>query len=115
MQAYVCHLQQSGFTVHYIEAQTAQARITRIVADLHVHHISSIHYVDVVDDWLSRRLGRAAKEYGIRLVQYPTPQFLNSLDAVEPFFESHERRLQTDFYIAQRKQRGLLLQDNGPR
>ncbi len=115
MKAHAHRLEQSGFFVSYIDAQTPQAAITLLIAHLKQTGIAEIHFADVADNWLNQRMCKAAASHGIALVQHHTPQFLNTPGECASFFDNRGRCLQTDFYIGQRKARGLLLDGNGPR
>lgn len=114
MQFYKDFLQEKGHNVYYTEAASAQSAVAELVARL-PEAVKELHYADVVDDWLQRRLEKAAAKRGIALVQYRTPCFLNSREDLDAYFSEHTTYLQTDFYIHQRKQRNLLLeQDRSP-
>lgn len=114
MKAYSHGLEQRRFSVTYIEAQTPHAAVAQLVLLLQQKGFTEIHIAEVVDDWLHKRLVRAAAQTNIRLIAHRTPQFLNSLEETAGFFESRDTYLQTGFYIDQRKRRGLLLEGNKP-
>ena len=56
---------------------------------------------------------QAAIKYKFDLVEYATPNFLNTQDGVKAYFDKKKTYFQTDFYIAQRKERNILLDDGG--
>jgi deoxyribodipyrimidine photolyase-related protein len=64
----------------------------------------------VADDWLEKRLDSHCAKHSIALAKYRTPNYLNSADDVADFFDSRKTYFQTDFYIAERKKRNILLE-----
>ena len=113
MQFYKQHLMQQGFTVHYIEAIHANCDTRLLLTHLASQGITTVHFVDVVDNWLEKRLVNTAKKANIQLVKYTSPNFLNTLENVADFFEKKKTYFQTDFYTWQRKQRNILLEKDG--
>jgi deoxyribodipyrimidine photolyase-related protein len=63
-----------------------------------------------VDNWIEKRL---AKIENLKIVYYPTPMFINSDQEIRNYFREKKRLYQTDFYIAQRKTRNILLDPSG--
>jgi deoxyribodipyrimidine photolyase-related protein len=110
MQMYADHLQQQGYEVRYVDATTPDCDIQKLLP--HLTEIRELHYTAVVDDWLQQRLVQAAGTK-IKLIEYPAPNFLNEPGEVAEFFASRKSYKQTDFYIDQRKQRQILLDDLG--
>ncbi len=111
MQAYKGYLQQHGYQVLYIETNEEAADIRKLISRLHADKYAELHYAHTADDWLQRRLQKAARQHAIQLYEYETPMFLNTLPAVKDFFDKHGYH-QTDFYIQQRRQRNILLTAN---
>ncbi|HVG11557.1 MAG TPA: cryptochrome/photolyase family protein, partial [Flavisolibacter sp.] len=112
MKYYESFLLQKGFQVTYVDAAEKDNDIRTVVANL-PSEILELHYADVTDDWLHRRLQTAAAKKGLRLVRHRTPGFLNTVEETNDFFAQQSRYHQTDFYIHQRKTRKLLLDENG--
>lgn len=113
MQCYKHWLTQQGYTVKYIECSEQGSDVRYLPAWLHKHHYTEVHYCDVADDWLQRRLAFAAKKFDIKLVEYDTPAFLNTLGQVNDYGEGRERYFQADFYTQQRRERNILMQRDG--
>ncbi len=113
MQFYKQYLTQQGFQVYYIEAIDTKCNITECVAHLASEGVNTIHFVDVIDHWLDKRLQAAAHKHQINLIKYASPNFINTIEEVADFFNQKRTYFQTDFYIQQRKQRLILLQPNG--
>lgn len=113
MQFYKQHLIQQGFEVHYFEATDTNCDIRQCIAHFAKHNITTIYFVDVVDNWLGKRLQSFAKKNEIKLVAYTSPNFMNTIESVADFFDKKKTYFQTDFYTYQRKQRNILLEPNG--
>ncbi len=111
MQWYASTLRAQGYAVRYIAATEQIHDVRQLLPTLAQAGVTEIHYADVVDDWLERRITKACKQHNIYRKAYPTPNFLNASDI--DFFEGRKSYFQTDFYIAQRKQRQLLLAPDG--
>ena len=112
MQCYADHLTAQGISVTYIEATDDLCDIRNLVPHLAEQGIQTIHYAHVADDWLERRLDKACAKNNIQLAEYRSPNWLNSAEEVADFFDNKKTYFQTDFYIAQRKQRNILLEAN---
>jgi deoxyribodipyrimidine photolyase-related protein len=113
MQFYKQYLVQQGFEVYYIEATDTDCDIRKCIKHLADNGVSVIHAVDVVDNWLNKRLQSAIQKHKIQWIQYVSPNFINTLEGVSDFFDQKTTYFQTDFYIHQRKQQQLLLEPNG--
>ena len=112
MQYYAESLQKKGFRVQVVEASHGENSIAQVI-DYLPKTVNEIHLADVVDDWLERRLKKAAAKKEIALVTYPTPMFLNTSADNEAYFSKINRYFQTEFYIHQRQRFGWLLEENG--
>lgn len=110
LKAYEAYLLSKNYKVNYIETTTNIADIRLLINKLANRSVTEIHYTDTVDNWLEKRIIYAAKAHQIRLVKYPTPNFLNQPGDWDHFFSTKKTYFQTDFYIEQRKKRRLLLE-----
>jgi len=113
MRAYQLLLQAQGITCDYVEASQPTADVRQWVAQAAAGGLRQLHVIDPVDDWLRRRLEAAAAAAGLALTVHPSPNFLNEMGPANAFFDGRKRYFQTDFYVAQRKQRRLLLEPDG--
>lgn len=113
MQFYRHWLMQAGYNAEYIDCSKPYSDVRHLPAWLHKQHYTEIHYCDVTDDWLLRRLTAAARKANLKLVQYETPAFLNTLQQLDEYTAGKQRYFQTDFYIHQRQYRNVLLQNDG--
>jgi deoxyribodipyrimidine photolyase-related protein len=109
MKAYETYLNGQGYEVHYIEAIEARSDIRELIKQLYSKNVSTLHMAEVVDQWLEKRLNQSCKELGMSIKTYISPNFLNTLDGVKPYFDKKKTYFQTGFYIDQRKQRDILL------
>ena len=113
MQAYQRRLEGQGFTCDYVEARQPTADVRQWIAQAAAAGLRQLHVIDPVDYWLRRRIETAAAKAGIDLIVHPNPNFLNNMAAANVFFDGRKKYYQTDFYVAQRKQRQLLLEPDG--
>jgi deoxyribodipyrimidine photolyase-related protein len=112
MKAYEHLLKSKNLTVQYIECNAKTSDLRLLLPALASEGIRSIHYAALSDNWLAKRMTAGCAKHGLQAVSYRSPNFLNSLPEVEDFFEGKENYFLSDFYIWQRKQRGLLLEGN---
>ncbi len=112
MKMYSDYLSAKNIPVTYIESGETRSDIRQLVSSLAEKGITTIHYVDATDNWLNKRLREQAAAHGITLVRYDSPNFLNTMEEAGVFFNGRTTYFQTDFYIAQRKQRKILLEAN---
>jgi deoxyribodipyrimidine photolyase-related protein len=109
MQFYHSYLQSQGFDVEYIASQDERAEIGHLIKFFTDQKINEIHYADVTDDWLEKRITKAVTKYNLAKKVYPTPNFLNDIKEVEAFFSNRKSYFQSDFYTWQRKKQNILL------
>lgn len=112
MKAYSNYLLALDKEVIYIESGSEQDNIKSCI-DFYSKTYTEWHCFDVCDDWLNQRLDKAIKTNKVKLVYYDSPAFLNSEEELKAYYKDKKRFFQTDFYIAQRKQRNLLMDRYG--
>jgi deoxyribodipyrimidine photolyase-related protein len=113
LRAYADRLRTSGFEVEYVGATEPGSDIRELLPALAARGCRRIHVTHLSDDWLSKRLSRAARQTGITLETHADPGFLNDTAALDAFFEGRKRYFQTDFYTAGRKRTGILMERDG--
>ena len=113
MKAYEAWLVKKNCTVEYVEAKSNLADIRKLLQHLHQQNITVVHLADVADDWLRKRVNKSCLTYNISIVAYATPAFLNTPACVKDYFDKKKTYFQTDFYIAQRKERKILIDAGG--
>ncbi len=115
MQFYHDYLLEKGYQVTYIDAQHPLCDIRLFLTDVAQKGTKEIHYVHATDDWLDRRITAACEKNNIKCKVYDSPNFINTREEINTFFEGRKKYFQTDFYIHQRKTQQILLEvDNKP-
>ncbi len=111
MKAYQYFLETKGYEVAYIEAMEEIADVRNLLVHLKKNGIGEIHYCDTVDNWLERRIVQQSEMSQLKIIQYDSPLFLLSNEQVDAYFSGKKRFYQTDFYIHQRKQFKILVDE----
>ena len=111
MRFYSDFLQESGHKVEYIESRTELSDVRNLLGHLRRQGFVHFQTVDVVDDWLRRRIKSSLD--GADFIEMDSPGFLNTTSDIESYFPGRKRFLQADFYTRQRKMRGILLEEDG--
>ncbi|TLU98257.1 cryptochrome/photolyase family protein [Dyadobacter luticola] len=112
MQTYRQFLESKAHKTGYIEAHKNHSDIRKLIPYLQNKGVTEIHYVDVTDDWLQKRLENACKKANIELIRYETPMFLNSSEDLEAYFGNKKKYFQADFYSYQRKKLKILVDES---
>lgn len=113
MKYYQQRMIKQGYEVEYVEAVDPLCDIRVLISSLAQDKVQQIHYTDTVDDWLERRIKKAAKENDVFLERYNSPNFLNEMQEVNDFFDEKQNYFQTDFYKWQRLKRDILMEPTG--
>ncbi len=112
MKKFAQHIQESGRNLIYIESISEYGDIRLLLPFLKKQQeFDEIHVFDLVDQWLEQRLKKACDSINCSLFTYDSPQFLNKSSEIVTYFKDKKRFFQTDFYIDQRKKRGVLVDD----
>ena len=109
MKFYEKYLTDNNFNVRYIDSLNDLSDSRKLIRYLKKQGISEIHYVDVVDNWLEKRLKKSAETNNVILKVYDSPGFINTKQGNEKFFSGKKKYSQTAFYIEQRKKLNILL------
>lgn len=111
MKAWQGEKEKQGFEIIYIEAAGNDLNdVRKWIKQASISGLEKLHAINPVDDWLKRRIEGSCKEAGINLIWHETPNFLNTLNETADFFKGKKHYHQTDFYVAQRKKRKILLE-----
>jgi deoxyribodipyrimidine photolyase-related protein len=110
MQEYALLLRKDGYNVQYISVNKAD----ELFLTLHQNKVSKIHYVDPVDNVLSKRLKDECKKYAIQTQMYESPAFLSSEAWLREFFGPSKKYHMASFYQSQRKRLGILVHAGKP-
>lgn len=113
MKFYENDLLEKGFEVEYINHDHLYSDCTQLIKAISKKGITHLHMVELVDNWLMKKVQTFCKAESIVLQLYDTPSFLNTSKSGANFFSKRKTYFQTDFYTWQRKQRGILMDDEG--
>ena len=111
MKAYQQFLESKSYEVTYIEAQEKIADIRNLLSHLKQKGISEIHYMDVTDYLLEKRIAEQTLKLMIKVSKHDSLLFLLSADQVDSYFAGKKRFYQTDFYTQQRKHFKILVDE----
>jgi len=111
LKKYADYLASKEIAFEYIDATSDLCDIRKLITALAIKGIEAIHYTDTTDDWLNRRIEQSCKQHNIQMVKAATPNFLNSMEEANAFFDQKKKYFQTAFYIEQRKKRKILIDD----
>lgn len=111
MKYYEDYLTENSFTVHYINAQNENCNINVLLDSLATRNILDIHFYDVCDNWLEKRINNSVKKWNFQTFEYPSQLFINTKDDLKTYFESRTKYFHNDFYIQQRKKLNILLDE----
>lgn len=113
MQFYQQWLISQGYQVIYIDTNHPLQDCRALVKELANEQITEIHVAALADDWLEKRIQHTCSKHQIELITHQSPNFLNSKESVENYFNKRKTYFQTDFYTWQRKERKILLESDG--
>ncbi|HEX8549798.1 MAG TPA: cryptochrome/photolyase family protein [Cytophagaceae bacterium] len=113
MRSYGASLAAHGFAVSYVEFKDfgSTKDYLQSISDLGFKQIS---YKDTCDDWLERRLTKAAVELSISISRLESDMFLSPLSFLNEYFLNRKDFLMGNFYIAQRKRLSILVEGSSP-
>jgi deoxyribodipyrimidine photolyase-related protein len=109
MQCYADYLTSNGYSVNYIESIHEHNKIEVLINSLTKKGIVEIEIAEVVDNWLHKKITSSCATYGIALTIHQTPNFINSMQDVQAYFDKKKTYFQTGFYIEQRKKLDILV------
>ena len=113
MKFYEQYLISKGFQVNYINHDHVHSDCAQLMKALSKNGVTQLRLVEVVDNWLMKKIQNASKTLGITLSVFDSPNFFNTTASVADFFKNRKTYFQTDFYTWQRKQRKVLLEADG--
>ena len=113
LKFYENFLDKKAKSIEYVDATRKESDIRKLIQHLKEDGVNEIHYIDPVDDWLEKRIEETCREKKIKTVKYDNPKFLNTTKEIEEYFRDRKKFFLTDFYVDQRKRRGLMLEAKG--
>jgi deoxyribodipyrimidine photolyase-related protein len=113
MKYYASMLAEKGCTCHYIDANDATSAIPKLIEQLSNDGVQQVRLYDPCDYWLDKQLKTACTKMGIELIYLPSPNFLNNQPESVQLLGNKKTYFQTSFYTEQRKQRKILVEQDG--
>jgi deoxyribodipyrimidine photolyase-related protein len=113
MKRYAAALREAGVRVEYLDA-AALPHSGAVAGHLAGLGVRTVRVVDPCDERLSIRLTAAVRDRGIRMDVLADPHFLTPAAEVQRFAAGKAKLFFTDFYVAQRKRLGVLLDGGKP-
>lgn len=113
MKYYTQQLTKKGFNCHYIDAKDKRSNISNLIKGLSKSGITKIKLFNPCDYLLDKQLKNACAKNEIELVYLPSPNFLNNLPEDVQLLGNKKTYFQTSFYTEQRKQRNILIEQDG--
>jgi deoxyribodipyrimidine photolyase-related protein len=113
MKYYTDQLIQKGYQCHYIDVHDPHSNIASLFKMLQSKGVQKIKLYDPCDNWLDRKLKKAASVQGIEMTYLPSPNFLNNLPEDVELLGNKKTYFQTSFYTEQRKKRNILIEKEG--
>jgi deoxyribodipyrimidine photolyase-related protein len=111
MKGYQRFLESKGYAVTYIEAKEKVSDIRVLLTDLKQKGISEIHFANVTDYLLGKRIAELSLKLKIKVSKSDSPLFLLTAEQVDHYFVGKKRFYQTDFYTQQRKHFKILVDE----
>ena len=116
MIAYKDYLEKKKLRVKYIyysdKAKTLKPNY--LISLFKENKPQEIHFADVVDFILEKRIKRCAKQLNIKIQKYPTPMFISDENRIKKYFSKKRKYLMAFFYSEQRKHLNILMEDDKP-
>lgn len=114
MKFYEDFLYKQSVDVEYIEAKNSFSDVRKLIKKIKSEGYKTIHFTDVSDNWLEKRIKQTAKKHSLKIEEYNSPMFLNSKKELSSYFGSTEKFFHAKFYIEQRKKHNILLDGKKP-
>ena len=115
MKAWEHAFTSQGTACHYVSSTEPVSDVRALIETLAAEdqHLE-LHFIDPVDEWLSRRIMKQAERFKLGVVTYESPLFLNTRADLASFFRKEKKSFfQTTFYKQQRKKGNILLDKDG--
>ncbi len=110
MKRYASFLKSKDYKIQYIDCTNPTSCTRKLIEHLEKSNVTSIHYIDPVDNWLNKKITEQALLSNIATTKVESPLFLNSNDDLITFFNPEKKKyFQTKWYISERIKRSILL------
>ena len=97
MQQFKNYLIQQKINVAYVDCIHSLSDVRKLIAQLAKEKITEIHFADVADDWLKKRIENSCRKSGIQMIESATPNFINTPEEANLFFDKKKKYFQTAF------------------
>ena len=114
MKKYEAYLLEKKLSVTYIAAQEDESDIRKLIPSLEKKGYTHLIYWDVVDDYLQKRISAGCEKYKLNHEKLSSDYFMNTAEYNADWQASHKTYFHHNFYIAQRKKYGLLMDGKEP-
>ena len=109
-------LSKKGLHVRYISAQEAESDIRECITGLAKKGLTTLHFMDPVDEWIGIRIAETCQEQNIATQEYPSQLFINTDENLSTYFHKDRKKYQqANFYKAERKRLDILMNDGNPK
>ena len=112
MKFYANKLMQNREPVHYIEYNKFKENKNYLFNWLKKNSFSEIHFAEIDDFILNKRINREAAKHNIKIIKYQNPSFINDHNYLQEYIQNKKKYFQHYFYADQRKKFNILV-DNG--
>ena len=113
MKYYEKYLKDLKIDVVYINSTDKNSDIRILISEIIKNKYKKIEYIDTVDYLLEKRINYVSEKNKIGLYKHESLLFMNSNISLDPFFKKTKKKFfQTTFYIQQRKNHNLLIDNN---
>ena len=113
MMFYFDYLKSKKYHIEYIENSNKLSDLDTLFKKFYDESVVSVNLVDPVDNLLFNKIKNISDTYKIKFNIEKTPLFLTSDILSENFFKSSKKKFfQTSFYISQRKNLKILVNDD---
>ncbi len=115
MKHYLDYLEHNGVKdVKYINAIEKCADIRVLINELSKKGYQNIHYINVCDDWLEKRIRKASEQHDIKTLRYQSPSFINQNQDLKGFFRADKKKFfLTSFYKKERQRLKIMVTEEG--
>lgn len=113
MKCYASSLERHGFSIHYIESCDERSDIRVLISKLKASGYDKLTLFEPDDFLLRKRIEKSTDSHGLKVRWHHNQLFINTLDDLSVYRNKSKRLYQTDFYVYQRKLRGILLDETG--
>lgn len=113
MKFYQSFLQNQGCEVDYLEAFNPYSDARNLGKWLAEKKIEKVIFASLSDDWLANRLFSSLKNNQLTWEILPSPGFINDPGNALQNLKKKRNYFQSDFYIQQRKQNNILINEQG--